>query len=331
MQPFASNQSSGDREIGEEEEDIYELYEKSQTELKLKTKELIDTKTMLKLSTSRLPSSSNDSSNNVLELKDKLRFLEKQLVHAREQNDKWGQSYDALTMKLGETEAELNDQRTINNDLEIHIKQLQEALQGIDQEKNEIIGRSLTEIRNHDEGLLAAQRALNNKNHLLTEAHGKITDLKRQVEEYRSKVEELKNEVTTNQAEGKETRRMLSAALDELKIQRSVKLTEQSSKVEIQHLKLDNARMVRLLAATDEYQNWLRMAQFSHGVTYVPQESKDRYDHSSREIPRKSKSNSKKVGSSRLADFGVVETFKREYPSFDTDGLPVGELTDFFF
>jgi hypothetical protein len=202
-------------------------------------------------------------------------------------------------------------------------------LQGADKERNNIIGRSLAEIRNHDEGLLAAQRALSNKNSMLSDAQQKMMQLNQDYIDAQSKIQELNAQLQESQAEARETRRMLSASLDELKSHRSIKMNEQQLRVEIQHLKLDNARMIRLLAATDEYQSWLRMAKFSNGVSYIPP-STTKESSSSRVGDHKSPAakKSSKLGGSSLADFGIVKTLAREYggvPQDDADINPSDE------
>ena len=80
--------------------------------------------------------------------------------------------------------------------------------------------------------------------------------------------------------------------------------------------------MVRLLAATDEYQDWLRMAQFSHGVTYLPtnRDSINLYNTNTKG------KKGKKIGTGRLADFGSIKTLMREYPKFESDNVPISKL-----
>lgn len=68
----------------------------------------------------------------------------------------------------------------------------------------------------------------------------------------------------------RESKRLLSESEESLQYLRSLKLSEQQLKVQVEHLKLDNGRMVRLLTSTSEYAYWQEFVDDSGGVSYLP-------------------------------------------------------------
>lgn len=64
--------------------------------------------------------------------------------------------------------------------------------------------------------------------------------------------------------------RLLADSEQSLRSLRSLKLSEQQLAVQVEQLKLDNARMVRLLSSTTEYAYWREFVDDSGGAAYLP-------------------------------------------------------------
>ncbi len=117
--------SRDNREESSNSQNVFELWKRASTELKAKSKELAELKASLRQSTNG--SLVDVMEANTLDLKDKLRFLERQLQIAREQNDRWGQSYDDVTNQLRIAESANIESKSILTEQAHKIKQLEDG------------------------------------------------------------------------------------------------------------------------------------------------------------------------------------------------------------
>ena len=69
---------------------------------------------------------------------------------------------------------------------------------------------------------------------------------------------------------------------------KQAKRSEEALRYEIEHLKLDNARMVRLLSTTKEYKDFLEFAENSRGITFVPESREEKTNGKNRKSSMRS-------------------------------------------
>lgn len=205
-----------------------------------------------------------------VELRDKCRFTELQLAGAREECSKLSSSTEVLRQQLAEREAQLAELSSTQSQQVPMLHELQGALQRLGQEKQRLEAQLNQERRELNDDAAGKEQAL-----LLQEQklHAMGEELRRSVDAQRSsqaEVEQAHARAVELERTNGELGRQLLASKEQLKYLHLARRSEAQVQALLQQLQLDNTRLVKLLASTDEYKEFVAYAEDSGGLTYVP-------------------------------------------------------------
>ena len=205
-----------------------------------------------------------------VELRDKCRFTELQLAGAREECSKLSSSSEVLRQQLAERESQLAEMSSAQSQQLPMLHELQGALQRLGQEKQRLEQQLAQERRELNDDAAGKEQAL-----LLQEQklHAMGEELRRSVDAQRSSqaaVEQANARAVELERTNGELGRQLLACKEQLKYLHLARRSEAQVQALLQQLQLDNTRLVKLLASTEEYKEFVAYAEDSGGLTYVP-------------------------------------------------------------
>ena len=205
-----------------------------------------------------------------VELRDKCRFTELQLAGAREECAKLSASSEVMRQQLSAAESQVAELQSAHSQQSPMIAELQSAVQRLGREKQSAEQQLQQERRNFGEDSSGKEQALalqEQKVHALGE------ELRRAHESQRSGATSAE-QANARSAELERTNgdlgRQLLASKEQLKYLHLARRSEAQVQALLQQLQLDNARLVKLLASTEEYKEFVAYAEDSGGLTYVP-------------------------------------------------------------
>ena len=199
---------------------------------------------------------SNDVNSN--ELKDRLRFTELQLASTRRENDKWSRDFDNLATKY---EADKKEIRQLQQE-KLRIQELETRCKIAEDSKEDLMTKSLAAIRKHETEMLRKTTYIHDLEDQLKDKSAECALLAEECAKY----EKVKDRDAAEAATAAALREKL-LALEE------VAVTNSDLRAAADHLRVDNARLVALLASTAEYQEFLQHLEDSQGISYIPPES----------------------------------------------------------
>ena len=204
-----------------------------------------------------------------IELRDKCRFTELQLAGAREECAKLATTTEELRAQLTHSQQSLAELSAVNSQQTPMIAELQGAAQRLTRERQEAIDRLREETRTY-ESLANTREQTTQLQEQKVHAHNE--ELRRALEAQRGAAAALddanKRAVELERTNGELGRQLLSSK-EQLKYLHLARRSEAQVQALLQQLQLDNARLVKLLAATDEYKEFVAYAEDSGGLTYV--------------------------------------------------------------
>ena len=205
-----------------------------------------------------------------VELRDKCRFTELQLAGAREECGKLSASSEVLRKQLHEREAQLAELQSSHAQQSPMLMELQTAVARLGHEKSNA-ERDLSEERRRLEDLAGIkEQALGLQEQKL---HAMAEELRKALEAQRdasTAAEAANARAAELERTNGELGRQLLASKEQLKYLHLARRSEAQVQALLQQLQLDNARLVKLLASTDEYKEFVAYAEDSGGLTYVP-------------------------------------------------------------
>lgn len=114
---------------------IHEMWQATKTELRNKTRELEELNAEQVRQRKEGEAAAQQIHGLTLELRDKLRFTELQLAGAREEGSSLATNAEELRQQLAAAHATISEQRDLLRRQELHLRDLQGAMQLLEQEK----------------------------------------------------------------------------------------------------------------------------------------------------------------------------------------------------
>ena len=234
------------------------------------------------------------------EAQDRLHFAESQLATARVANDKYATRFEELQARNRELEQEVWSSKDSSEARNVQLRKLERRIRDLEAEKESIVRNTVQEVRNYDEELNQTEEELRRAKKILLDRDQESRRLREETTQQQLQLVKLEEAARKNlrnaervslsfalseYAFGPVCRRLtvdepptlcaqatgtLDKMRQELQSHRSVVLGEQQLRIENEHLKIDNARIVRLLGSTKEYKQFLTYWEDGGGVTYLP-------------------------------------------------------------
>jgi hypothetical protein len=259
---------------------IHELWQKAKAELRMKTSELAELKTktnILDNSSKRIQTQMEDTAqlqSQNLRMAEQIKVIEKDLEQARNENDKWQLHSEHLTLQLRESEGRLGEATARYRQQSLRIKQFEGRMNEVEEEKNEILSRSLADVRDHDEAVTLRNRKLLAQETRIGIQEELVGQLRVDLEDTKRKLMESEQRTLRSERKCRAFESDVEASRAHLRDHVQTKRTIEALKFEIDHLKRDASRMVLLLSSTEEYRYFQAQSQDSRGMTFIPKSNK---------------------------------------------------------
>jgi hypothetical protein len=188
-----------------------------------------------------------------VELRDKGRFTELQLAGAREECVKLSTVAEELPARLGEAQQQTAELQRVGHQQSPMILELQATVQRLTRERQEAYDRLHEEQRTFE--TLSATRDQTGQLHE-QKVHALNEELRRALDKQRqaaAAIEEANRRAVELERTNGELGRQLLSSKEQLKYLHLARRSEAQVNALLHQLQLDNARLVKLLASTDEY------------------------------------------------------------------------------
>lgn len=195
-----------------------------------------------------------------IELKDKVRFMEIQLVGKKEECVHWCGKYENLKEELEESKKKILEESETNKALSIAVSKAKQ--EGVD-----MLNRSLEQIRDRDTELKDKDRIISTLREECRDLEMRVANLKKEVNVSMEKVHKARSKLDSKKSLLNSTRKMLASHKVEYSI---MKESDSSSKNTLKQLKIDNTRLVHLISKTKEYKDFRDYYIASESLSYVP-------------------------------------------------------------
>eukprot|EP01138_Halocafeteria_seosinensis_P008451 gb/GECG01008636.1/.p1 GENE.gb/GECG01008636.1/~~gb/GECG01008636.1/.p1 ORF type:complete len:920 (+),score=154.41 gb/GECG01008636.1/:1-2760(+) len=197
-----------------------------------------------------------DMTQSNAELKDKIRFLEIQLDEYKTDNTRLRDNYQESLTKLSESLRVLEEKASHNEQLSEENEDLKQRVQQLEEEKESLLNRSLENLRAYEEDSLEKQRQLNLHKDAVTAAEEQSKMLRAQMDQANERIAALESSNLRCQEDVEAARKDKERAREEAERASQAAQMADSLRTQVKHTKLDNARLVRLLATTKEYKEF---------------------------------------------------------------------------
>ena len=233
-------------------------------------------------------------------MSERLKVTDADLEQARNENDKWQLHSEHLTLQLRESEGRLGEATARYRQQSLRVNQFEGRVNEIEEEKRDILTRSLADVRDHDEAVTLRNRKLMAQESRITIQEELVGQLRGDLEDSNRKLLESEQRSLRAERKCRAFESDVEASRSHLRDHVQTKRTIEALKFEIDHLKRDNGRMVRLLSTTEEYRYFQSQSQDSRGMTFIPKDKrKKRSSGASMSNRGSSKRSSHKTGSSK--------------------------------
>jgi hypothetical protein len=191
------------------------------------------------------------------DLQDKHRFMELQLSRLREEADGLREALRDKTTKLSESLAVLEERATSQEEAIQQSVAMRSELEEVKRKRDQLYQRAVANLRDYEADSAAKQRAIE-------AGEQRVAELTVQLEAAKSDLEKQRSRNDLLEAEAARSSKQEAAAVAEVERIRAdaQSLTSQASsagqlRAYVRHLRADNARLIRLLATTKEYQTFV--------------------------------------------------------------------------
>eukprot|EP00943_MAST-04B_sp_MAST-4B-sp1_P004750 g4750.t1 len=282
---------------------IHELWQKAKAELRSKSRELADLRGRIAIAdttTGRVEMQLNELSrvqHEALELREVLRSTEEELEQKRLENDRWHRHAEHLKQKLRDAERKIAESNLRQQNQASRIREFESRLTQIESEKANLLSRSLNDIRNQEEDMASLQRKLQLAQERIRIQNDTITQHQTALAEAEKNAIDSESRALRSERAARTFEQETDMSRGMIRDYKQAKRSEEALRYEIEHLKLDNARMVRLLSTTKEYKEFLEFAENSRGITFVPSKGDEQKTSSSKHKKSSSRA-TKSLGSS---------------------------------
>ena len=273
---------------------IHELWQKAKAELRAKSRELADLRGRIAIAdttTGRVEMQLNELSrvqHEALELREVLRSTEEELEQKRLENDRWHRHAEHLKQKLRDSERKLAESNLRQQNQAGKIREFEARLTQIESEKANLLSRSLNDIRNQEEDMASLQRKLQLAQERIRIQNDTIAQHQTALEEAEKNAIDSESRALRSERAARTFEQETDMSRGMIRDYKQAKRSEEALRYEIEHLKLDNARMVRLLSTTKEYKDFLEFAENSRGITFVPESREEKTNGKNRKSSMRS-------------------------------------------
>jgi hypothetical protein len=256
-----------------EETRIHELWEHTKNELKNKARELAELERARAMEAELMHSEHTHGMREMqaiaIELRDKNRALEQQLQSSRAEGRRLGEQLQEAQRKAREASIHAEQHAASGAQLEQRAREMQESLRAAHRERKELVDKSYADFRRQEEALGQREIALGQVEIRLRaaqqDAHAAREEAAVELERARTHAAQFDD---ADQA-SRELSRQLSVAKESLKYLQHARRNESQLHVIVEQLQHDNARLVKILAATDEFRGFVEYAHDSSGLSYI--------------------------------------------------------------
>ena len=205
-----------------------------------------------------------------LELRDKLRFTELQLAGAREEGASLAATVEELRGRLGEAQSLASEQRERQRQQEPRVSELQAMVERLTAEKAELQA-SLGAQQRRVDGLAQTKEST------IQLQEAKLREVREELDHSRSSrhgdaqaLEAAHARAAELERSNAELSRQLLASKEQLRAAHHARRGDAHREEALAQLQSDNARLVKILATTEEYKEFVHYADDSGGLSYVP-------------------------------------------------------------
>mmetsp|Transcript_6770 Transcript_6770/g.16329 ORF Transcript_6770/g.16329 Transcript_6770/m.16329 type:complete len:547 (-) Transcript_6770:65-1705(-) len=252
---------------------IHELWTHTKNELKSKARELSELERTRAMELEQLQSEHTHGMKEMqsiaLELRDKCRVLETQLTGAREESRRQAEQVQESQRRVREAQLQAEQQSSGSRQSETRIRELQETVRALQRERKEVIDKSYADFRRQEDGIVQRELAIGQlEGRLRTvqqELHGARDEKQLEGDRLREQARRFEDADHANRELG----RQLSAAREQLKFLQISRRNESQLHAIVDQLQADNARLVIILAATEEFKEFVDYADDSAGLSYI--------------------------------------------------------------
>ena len=205
-----------------------------------------------------------------LELRDKLRFTELQLAGAREEGASLAATVEELRGRLGEAQSLASEPRERQRQQEPRVSELQATVERLTAEKSELQA-SLGAQQRRVDGLAQTKEST------IQLQEAKLREVREELDHSRSSrhgdaqaLEAAHARAAELERSNAELSRQLLASKEQLRAAHHARRGDAHREEALAQLQSDNARLVKILATTEEYKEFVHYADDSGGLSYVP-------------------------------------------------------------
>lgn len=252
---------------------IHELWQQTKAELKLKARELAELEHARALEGEQLQAEHANGMREMqaicVELRDKNRGLETQLQGAHDEIRRLSGLLEESNRKAREAHGRVEQQAALASSGEQQVRELHQSLRALERDRKEVIDRSYADVRRLEEQLAQKDQAIAA---LEAQARNATQSVRAARDEHAGEVErarEQQRRLEDADASNRELSKQLGATREQLKYLQLARRNEAQLHAVVQQLQADNARLVKVLAATDEFRDFVEYADDSGGLSYV--------------------------------------------------------------
>lgn len=188
----------------------------------------------------------------------------------KEDNDRYAQCYDELVHQLQTTQATKDAYAQKSDNRDKKLRQYEKQIQELKSDNEALLARSLAELRKHDESHENNEKLLEKQEKCLQELQNTIEIQEKEKNELQDYIQNLQDKLNTQSEMCNKLEKQLHKMKDETKDYRLARATDMEMKRELDHLMIDNQRLVSMLKMTKEWKSFAEDASvIKNGISYV--------------------------------------------------------------
>ena len=216
---------------------------------------------------------------------DRLTHMEGQLRRANEERIHESEKVAELTGKLNDAQFALKQAQDTNGRQMIQVHELAGKIKILSSDKQEVIEKSFREIQRQMEALRAKEDEVDVLERKLGQLEAKSRQDKQELSKSKTYIETLEVRLDQQSNVIKTLQGDLESANEQLKYTKVYSKSEQQLHLDIEQMKADNARLLRLLATTTEFADFMDFSEDCNGVRYVSSAESDTYPSGGETVP----------------------------------------------
>lgn len=231
------------------------------------------------------------------------------MLEMKEDNDRYAQCYDELVHQLQTTSATKDAYAQKSDGRDRKIKHYEKQIQELKSDNEALLARSLAELRKHDESHSNNEKLLEKQEKCLQELQNTIEIQEKEKNELKDIINDLQDKLNIQTTMCNKLEKEIRKMKDETKDYRMAKATDMEMKRELDHLIIDNQRLVSMLKMTKEWKGFAEDASaIKNGISYL-------------ELTRKgkSKNNSIQLTPKQKNEWKSFKILAKNYPAIIND------------